>query len=585
MIAKNQQAAARLVIADQAGEPTRYAAEELRYYLERMTGACYEIEFIKRGAQIEGPVIALGEAATDMGLQRPDGLGDDGFVIRKERNRLYLFGGKRGLVYAVYELLEHLGCRFFTPYCEKVPTYQELALPEIDTRQTPVIEYRHHDYHDFIDNPGFAVKRRINGSMSIEEKMGGNVSYVWFVHTFERNILDPKKVFAGHPEYFSFVDGRRLRERTQLCLTNPEVLRITIEKVRAALTANPERRIISVSQNDWGNNCACEACRRIDLEQGSNAGSLIWFVNQVAEAIEGDFPNAIVDTLAYQYSRPAPATIRPRHNVCVRLCSIEACFAHSLENCNDEKRRVTRPDGSQSGFISDLEDWSKVSDRLYVWDYTTGFAHYPMPFPNWNVLQPNMKAFVRNNVKGVFEQACGTDGGSTDLNELRAYLLSKLLWDADCDIEAHMNDFLDYVYGNAGPVLRRYIKMLTDVVESENIHVGFNDQCNQPYLTDSHLDRYTALFEEAYAAVRRDPIRLARVDKAFLSVRWVRLKNKVMLENQCDPEEINRFFSDWKAHGLTRIDEWVSEKTTHRALLRGKWRGTDFYENWWEEGR
>ena len=104
---------------------------------------------------------------------------------------------------------------------------------------------------------------------------------------------------------------------------------------------------------------------------------------------------------------------------------------HSFETCDDQSRQVTRPDGSQSSFIRDLEDWSKVSDRLYIWDYTTCFAHYPMPFPNWNVLQPNMKAFVRNHVKGVFEQACGAGGGSTDFNELRAYLLSKLLWDAE----------------------------------------------------------------------------------------------------------------------------------------------------------
>ena len=585
MIASEGKSMAKLIIADQSSEQALYAAQELRYYLERMTGACFEIESISSGQACKGPVIALGQAAGYLGLQRPDHLGEDGFLLKRDQDRILIDGGKRGVIYGAYELLELLGCRFYTPTCEKIPTCENLAMPDVDTCQVPVLEYRYHNYVDFVSNPSFSVKRRINGPVPIDEKMGGHLSYVWFVHTFEHYLLDPKDVFDEHPEYFSLVNGERLRERPQLCLTNPDVLRITIDKVKRALTDHPESRIISVSQNDWGNNCTCESCLKIDQEQGSSAGSLIWFVNQVAEAIEQDFPKVIIDTLAYQYTRPAPRTIRPRHNVCVRLCSIEACFMHSFETCDDQSRQVTRPDGSQSSFIRDLEDWSKVSDRLYIWDYTTCFAHYPMPFPNWNVLQPNMKAFVRNHVKGVFEQACGAGGGSTDFNELRAYLLSKLLWDADCDYEAHMNDFLNGVYGKAGPVLRRYLKLLTDIVEQENIHVGFNDQCDRPYLTDDRLDQYTALFDEAKAAVKDDPIRLARVDRAFLSIRWVRLKNKAMLQNSFDTEETNQFFADWKAHGLTRMDEWVSEKTSHRALLRNVWRGTQFYKNWWDEGR
>lgn len=87
----------------------------------------------------------------------------------------------------------------------------------------------------------------------------------------------------------------------------------------------------------------------------------------------------IVDTLAYQYTRPATSHLRPRHNVCVRLCSIEACFAHSFEDCDDKSRWVKRPDGTTSNFIHDLEDWGKVCDRMYIWDYTTCFAHYPAP--------------------------------------------------------------------------------------------------------------------------------------------------------------------------------------------------------------
>ncbi|MDF2685943.1 MAG: hypothetical protein K0S55_1124, partial [Clostridia bacterium] len=41
---------------------------------------------------------------------------------------------------------------------------------------------------------------------------------------------------------------------------------------------------------------------------------------------------------------------------------------------------------------------------------------------------------------------------------------------------------------------------------------------------------------------------------------------------------------DWQSYGLTRIDEWCSPQTTHRALIAGKWRGVEFYHHWTEEG-
>src|ERR1019366_5650033 len=116
--------------------------------------------------------------------------------------------------------------------------------------------------------------------------------------------------------------GIRLRKETQLCLSNPEVLAIALAKVRDWLRADPEVSIVSVSQNDWENPCQCPACRAVDEEEGNFSGSLIRFVNRIAEAIEPEHPHVAIDTLAYLYTRKAPRRVRPRHNVIVRLCSI-----------------------------------------------------------------------------------------------------------------------------------------------------------------------------------------------------------------------------------------------------------------------
>lgn len=553
-----------------------YAASELRYYLSLMCAKpC--------------PIVSDATEDTVILEQTVSGdLGEDGFRLIPEESAVRIQGGKRGIIYGAYELLEMLGCRFFTPECEKVPTVPEVLFSlEKEIAQKPVLEYREHNYIDLRRSPRFAVKRRVNGAHhAIPEKLGGFLSYAWFVHSFE-SMVPPSKYGAEHPEFYAMLaDGSRPQtpERFQLCLTNPELLEVAVDSVRQALKANPRARIISISQNDWLGNCQCEKCLAADREEGSPAGTLLRFVNAIAERLEPEFPDVVFDTLAYNYTRPASKLTEPRHNVCVRLCSIEACFSHSFETCDDERRWVSRPDGSRGSFIGDLEAWGKVSKRVYIWDYTTCFAHYPTPHPNWHVLQPNMKAFVRNNVRGVFEQANGAQGGGVDMNELRAYLISKLLWDADTDLEKHMKEFTDYYYGAAGVYIREYIETLCRKAEVDNIHVGFNDNPVSDLFAEDMLDQYDAILAKAEQAVAGDALRCRRVQKVRLSVRWVRIKRAGMLRHEHNAEEINSFFTDWNSFGLTRIDEWVSPQSTLRALLDDKWRGTEYLEHWSGEG-
>ena len=49
--------------------------------------------------------------------------------------------------------------------------------------------------------------------------------------------------------------------------------------------------------------------------EGSPAAPLIRAVNFVADAIKEEFPGVAIDTLAYQYTRPAPNMTEPRDNV------------------------------------------------------------------------------------------------------------------------------------------------------------------------------------------------------------------------------------------------------------------------------
>ena len=190
----------QIVLSINAPEQATFAASELRYYLSLMTGKAFQIyETIRECSVI---------------IEQNEQYGIDGFALIPEEASLRIRGGKRGILYGVYEFLEMLGCRFFTPECEKVPT-----VPEIDLNikeailQKPVLEYREHNYRDIVEHPRFAVKSRINGRHSpIPEKLGGHMSYVWFVHSFDR-MIPPDVYGESHPEFFAMrADGTRHAE-------------------------------------------------------------------------------------------------------------------------------------------------------------------------------------------------------------------------------------------------------------------------------------------------------------------------------------------------------------------------------------
>lgn len=561
----------RVKLAENAATQEAFAASELCSYLERMTSTAVE----QCDESYTGPAIAVGGAAEACGVAKPEGT--DSFTLKTVGESLCITGGKRGIIYGVYELLERLGCRFFTADCEKVPYVTELILEELDETHSPDFIYREHNYYELVQHTRFAVKSRLNGMHhGISEKMGGNIKYSWYVHTFE-NLVSPEEYGETHPEYFA-MDENGVRvltpHKNQLCLSNPEILPIAIEAVRKNLREHPEAEIVSVSQNDWRLDCQCPECRRINEQDGASSGTLIRFVNAIAEALENEFPHVTFDTLAYHHTRSA-CTVKPRHNVCVRLCSIECCFAHSFEGC-------TEPENVK--FVKDIRDWHKTGAQLYIWDYTTCFNYYPTPHPNWRSLQPNMRLFRDNGAMGIFEQACGAQKGSTDLNELRAYVLSKLMWNADADVDRLIEEFTECYYGAGGKYIRQYITLLCDTAHKEGDHVGFNDKPMHKFLDEKYLDQYEAIFAHAREAVKDDVIRLWRVEKAALSIRYVRLMRGFLLDGKLPKEELNRFFGEWESFGLSRMEEWCSRDTTRKALLRGESVGAFLYEHWTEEG-
>jgi hypothetical protein len=441
-------------------------------------------------------------------------LGTEGYVIRTVGEHLIIAGGQlRGNMYGVYGLLEdHLGCRWFATDVSRIPKLPRLAIGPIDERQVPALEYREPFVCDCRDGDWCARNRMNSTAGRLDERHGGKIMYGdgFFVHTFDR-LVPPAKYFASHPEYFALIKGQRKGTDSQLCCTNPAVIRLCIEAIREAMRQQPQATVFSVSQNDGAPPCECDKCQALARQEGTQMAPVLQLVNCVAEAVGKEFPDKIVDTLAYSWGQNPPKNMRPRPNVVVRLCSGNRCFLHPLATCDSEGTRATR---------ADFDGWSKVAKRLWVWDYTTDFLQYLLPFPNQRTIGPNIRYFVAHNVKGIFEEDT-VETVDSEFAALGGYVTAKCLWNPNYDADRAIDEFLDGYYGRAAGPIRAYMGLLHAHVRKTNIHANGGALIDSAFLTNEMLAKGNALWEDAESRVAGEPDALRRVKLSRLSPDYV----------------------------------------------------------------
>ncbi len=518
-----------------------FAATELAAYLLRITGRSagdngYPITLAATGG--EGEQYHITVTADSTSIQSPS---------------------LRGVAYGMYAFLEwQFQCRFLAVDCQVVPFCADAPLLLGEQASAPDFAYRELYWRGATDGR-FALQCRLNAACAqITPEMGGKTMFFNYSHTFE-DLVPPSQWFDTHPEYFSLVDGKRRREHSQLCLTNPAVLRLCTEGVHKWIRENPDCRIFSVAQNDWYGNCECAACRAADLREGSPAGTMIAFVNAIADAVAQEAPHVLLHTFAYLYTRKAPLHVRPRPNVIVRLCSIECCFSHPIGQCDQAIARIDVEQGAARhfaptahGFAQDLAAWGKLCDRLYIWDYTTNYSNYLQPFPNLHVLQPNLRLFRQHGVRGVFEQGNYAPGETSAFAPLKIYLLGKLLWAVDTDVETLMQEFVNGYYGApSAQAIRQCIDLLE--AAAANCHVGIFDAPTAPYLSEELLAQADALLVLALSQAESDTHRV-RIRRERLGITYAQLA-RAPLDAPMRAQRMACFAQEVAALGITELFE------------------------------
>jgi len=520
-IADNGKSDYEIVLTGDATESQYKSARELGKYIKLISGA--ELELIDDSSQT--------------GNKRKIYLGDfnkgkletNQISISTENGNIYLAGGSddaiRNVVYVFLE--KYFDCKWYAPGVEDVPTRTKMIVDSINYSYTPQITTRTVHSRLFYETPDFADKHKVT-----------HESFPLYapearVHTFHR-FLPEERFYRSNPEYFALRGKQRLP--TQLCLTNEKVLQIVKDSVADLFKRHPQAVVVSVSQDDNQQHCQCGNCSAVDTEEGSASGTMIRFVNKVAEA----FPDKIISTLAYQYTRK-PCKTKPADNVLVTLCSIECDRSGPIDlKCKD--------------FADDLIGWGKLTDNIRIWDYTTQFTNFLAPFPNMYTLQPNIRLFRDNNAKWIFEQH---SNNPSELFELRSYLTAKLLWNPDLDFDALLTEFTDGYYERAGPWVKKYVDAIHAALKADDdfflFLYGDPSEAFSSYLNAEQLAQYASFFDKAENLVADKPDVLKRVKAARLGIDYAMLE----ASRKNLSEKLSLTISD--AHGVITLNASTKE--------------------------
>ncbi|MCP4640022.1 MAG: DUF4838 domain-containing protein [bacterium] len=493
-----------IVVSGDAIPSEQYAAEEFQRLYAEASG---EELPIMNEPPAERRLILIGPDVAPFAV---DDLGEEGLRVRIEPDCIAIAGGRpRGTLYGVYEFMERqLGVRFLTADHTHVPPLEETAaIPCGEYSYVPSFAFRWSYYSANQAHPSFGARLRVN-TVTDSEELGGRARQSLINHTFYRYV-NVDKYGAEHPEYFALVDGERKLDMggggPEPCVTNPDVIDIMAEGVLADIRSNPNRRNISLSQNDNDAYCRCPRCSFIDAMEGSPMGSTLYLVNAVADRVAEEFPDVKVGTLSYWYTRKPPLHMKPRPNVQIQLCSIECCVTHPLSAPSVAKNQE---------FCSDIEKWSAMCDDIWIWHYNTNFASYDLPFSNLRTIGSNVRFFRDHNVKGVFMQANG-NGKAGEMGELRNYVMARCLWDPALDDWALVEEFCRLHYGAAGETVIAYLAYMHDIAQNSGHEPGCFGTPEQFGLNAEVAAKAMAFFAQAMEQAESDEVR-NRVEKASI---------------------------------------------------------------------
>ncbi|TWU66838.1 hypothetical protein V7x_24090 [Crateriforma conspicua] len=442
------------------GPVVRLAASELQEFIRKSTGVALPI--LKAASPEKGRVfVGANPASKALGIT-PDDLQPEGFHLRTVGRDIHIVGADThgtpqiissnypvqcGTINGVYELLErHVGVLFawHSELGTVVPHRDEIVLPDLDITDAPDWHYRKLAY-----GPEGHEYKLFGRHLRLGSIRDTRYGHAWF------RILPVEKYAAEHPEYFALVDGKRQTSHYlghnggQVCTSNEQVIEIFANAAIDYFNKNPTKTMFSISPNDGGGFCECEACRALDggemladdPEKPVLTDRLLVFFNAIAERVARVHPDKLLATHVYSYYKHSPQREKVHPNL---------WLSHATNSAENQGR-----------------GWEAEHEHEKRWlALTKNFVKYDIPYysrSSLNLIAP-VTAHLGEKLKA--EHAIGLYGAyeymGQSYEQLGAghYVMAKLMWDKDADVPTLERTYYHGLYGPAGPDVVQYYHLL-----------------------------------------------------------------------------------------------------------------------------
>jgi hypothetical protein len=507
--------------APDAPDSVKEAAAELQRYVQKATGV--QLPIVEAPTT---PMLALGASprAAKAGVTAK-GLALEGFRIVTRGGNVYLLGpdtpngqttpqggtsnGTRNGVYAFLE--RFLGVRWLMPgeHGDYVPHLSALTIPDTDITEAPFFLNRRVPYtqEDRPETKQWWARQRLGWSLYLEH------SHNWGWPTAEN--------FRAHPEWFAEQAGVRIPPSDQyskLCPTNEGLIEAFAARAIRYFDENPEATCYSLSPSDGSGWCTCANCRAL-YEKDPNGDlsvtpAILSFYNRIAQIVARKYPNKVLAGYVYaEYIYPPKHPFKLAPNVTL-VWAVSFDYGFTL----------FRPD-IRKQWEELAPQWRKVTDRIAYYDLPNCICPDELGAinpPGLKILTWLFPRLKRTAMKGVYVYGNPAWGYAGPMN----YLLAKLAWDPDADVNALFGEYLDKCYAEGAPEMKRLYTFLDDETEKYfNAHHEENYDLSEGRLRDIYVRDFPEL-ERLYRAAEakiREPeakARLAMFGANLTTLHW-----------------------------------------------------------------
>lgn len=527
----------KIVIPADADEWEKMGADELTEFFNQASGIKLQTVTDEQVSWSDSAkYLSIGETslAESAGVSVDEKkFGESGYVVQTKGSSVFMLGGgSYGSLFAAYDFLKyHFNFEVFSEDAirlEKQVTQKNLL--DMQITEIPDIPWRVSAYGWVTFDPVLNKRFRMFDSNEIWMPVDGYTIH----NSYQYVPYDTYK--DSHPSWFA-TDGDNLCYTTRGNTEEFNAMKeVVVNKMLETIHKYPELSTISLTQRDNSSWCTCDSCSQMRLQYGnSDSASQIKFVNAVADDVKAalDAENWEKDItimiFAYNRSEAAPAkangdgtyspiddTVKLRDNVAVYYAPISADYSHTFE------------ERENASFLETMNKWRALSNKLYMWTYSTNFTQYLMPFNTFNTMQDNYRYLKKMNTFLLFDQAQWDQYNGTAFHNLKSYLNAKLQWNVNYDFETLIDDYFATYFEEAAEPMKQYFDDLrTWCAYLEEIQGVYGDVyyriTEAGYWPKQTLVGFMNYIDKAYEAI--EPVKATDPD------RYQRLCDRICLES------------------------------------------------------